>query len=176
MPTSPDETPKTASESVISGTEAVRDSQWMSQALDLARNAAQAGEVPVGALVVDGHGKLIASAANEVEKRLDGTAHAELLALQAAARALGAWRLTECTLYVTKEPCPMCAGAIVNCRVGALVFGAPDPRMGAAGSALDITGFPGMLHRTPVRAGVLADECAELLREFFRRRRASSAE
>ena len=145
--------------------------KWMRRALDLARQAAQEGEVPVGAVVVDDQDREVAAAANAVEGSLDGTAHAELLALQQASRTLGEWRLTRCTLYVTKEPCPMCAGAIVNCRVGRLVFGAPDPRMGAAGGALDITGFPGGLHCTPVTPGVLAQECAEALRNFFRLRR-----
>ena len=147
------------------------DEKWMRRALYLARQAAQEGEVPVGAVVVDDQDREVAAAANAVEGSLDGTAHAELLALQQASRTLGEWRLTRCTLYVTKEPCPMCAGAIVNCRVGRLVFGAPDPRMGAAGGALDITGFPGGLHCTPVTPGVLAQECAEALRNFFRLRR-----
>lgn len=147
------------------------DEKWMRRALDLARQAAQEGEVPVGAVVVDDQDREVAAAANAVEGSLDGTAHAELLALQQASRTLGEWRLTRCTLYVTKEPCPMCAGAIVNCRVGRLVFGASDPRMGAAGGALDITGFPGGLHCTPVTPGVLAQECAEALRNFFRLRR-----
>ncbi len=150
------------------------DCRWMRRALEAAREAGLRGEVPVGAVVVDGAGKELSRAFNRVEECGDGTAHAELLALQAASRALGEWRLAECTLYVTKEPCPMCAGAMVNCRLGRLVFGAPDPRMGAAGGALDITGFPGTLHRTPVTGGVLADECAEVLREFFRRRRAGA--
>ncbi len=147
------------------------DEQWMLRALELARKAAGEGEVPVGAVVVDDQGREVAAAANGVEKSLDGTAHAELLALQQASRALGEWRLTRCTLYVTKEPCPMCAGAMVNCRLGRLVFGAPDPRMGAAGGALNLTSFPGALHCTPVTPGVLAQECAEVLKDFFRRRR-----
>ena len=117
----------------------------------------------------------VASAGNEVEARKDGTAHAELIVLQQGSARLGEWRLTGCTLYVTKEPCAMCAGAIVNCRVGLLVYGAPDPRMGAAGGALDITGFGGMLHRPKVLSGILADESSELLREFFRNRRGTQA-
>lgn len=147
---------------------------WMARALELAQGAAERGEVPVGAVLVDGSGRLVAASGNQVEGRKDGTAHAELLVLQEASRVLGEWRLTDCTLYVTKEPCAMCAGAIVNSRVGTLVFGAPDPRMGAAGSALDVTGFPGMLHRPVVRAGVLEGECAQVLREFFRQRRAEA--
>lgn len=143
----------------------------MSRALEVAREAGGRGEVPVGAVLVDSDGREVASAGNEVEARKDGTAHAELIVLQQGSARLGEWRLTGCTLYVTKEPCAMCAGAIVNCRVGLLVYGAPDPRMGAAGGALDITGFGGMLHRPKVLSGILADESSELLREFFRNRR-----
>ncbi len=130
----------------------------MSRALEVAREAGGRGEVPVGAVLVDSDGREVASAGNEVEARKDGTAHAELIVLQQGSARLGEWRLTGCTLYVTKEPCAMCAGAIVNCRVGLLVYGAPDPRMGAAGGALDITGFGGMLHRPMVLSGIIADE------------------
>lgn len=147
----------------------------MSRALEVAREAGGRGEVPVGAVLVDSEGREVASAGNEVEARKDGTAHAELIVLRQGSARLGEWRLTGCTLYVTKEPCAMCAGAIVNCRVGLLVYGAPDPRMGAAGGALDITGFGGMLHRPKVLSGILADESSELLREFFRNRRGTQA-
>lgn len=147
----------------------------MSRALEVAREAGGRGEVPVGAVLVDSEGREVASAGNEVEARKDGTAHAELIVLQQGSARLGEWRLAGCTLYVTKEPCAMCAGAIVNCRVGLLVYGAPDPRMGAAGGALDITGFGGMLHRPKVLSGILADESLELLREFFRNRRGTQA-
>ena len=147
----------------------------MFRALEVAREAGGRGEVPVGAVLVDSEGREVASAGNEVEARKDGTAHAELIVLQQGSARLGEWRLTGCTLYVTKEPCAMCAGAIVNCRVGLLVYGAPDPRMGAAGGALDITGFGGMLHRPKVLSGILADESSELLREFFRNRRGTQA-
>lgn len=147
----------------------------MARALEVAREAGGRGEVPVGAVLVDSDGREVASAGNEVEARKDGTAHAELIVLQQGSARLGEWRLTGCTLYVTKEPCAMCAGAIVNCRVGLLVYGAPDPRMGAAGGALDITGFGGMLHRPKVLSGILADESSELLREFFRNRRGTQA-
>lgn len=147
----------------------------MFRALEVAREAGGRGEVPVGAVLVDSEGREVASAGNEVEARRDGTAHAELIVLQQGSARLGEWRLTGCTLYVTKEPCAMCAGAIVNCRVGLLVYGAPDPRMGAAGGALDITGFGGMLHRPKVLSGILADESSELLREFFRNRRGTQA-
>lgn len=149
--------------------------RWMSRALEVAREAGGRGEVPVGAVLVDSEGREVASAGNEVEARKDGTAHAELIVLQQGSARLGEWRLTGCTLYVTKEPCAMCAGAIVNCRVGLLVYGALDPRMGAAGGALDITGFGGMLHRPKVLSGILADESSELLREFFRNRRGTQA-
>lgn len=149
--------------------------RWMSRALEVAREAGGRGEVPVGAVLVDSEGREVASAGNEVEARKDGTAHAELIVLQQGSARLGEWRLTGCTLYVTKEPCAMCAGAIVNCRVGLLVYGAPDPRMGAAGGALDITGFGGMLHRPKVLSDILADESSELLREFFRNRRGTQA-
>lgn len=147
----------------------------MSRAIEVAREAGGRGEVPVGAVLVDSEGREVASAGNEVEARKDGTAHAELIVLQQGSARLGEWRLTGCTLYVTKEPCAMCAGAIVNCRVGLLVYGAPDPRMGAAGGALDITGFGGMLHRPKVLSGILAEESSELLREFFRNRRGTQA-
>lgn len=147
----------------------------MARALEVAREAGGRGEVPVGAVLVDSEGREVASAGNEVEARKDGTAHAELIVLQQGSARLGEWRLTGCTLYVTKEPCAMCAGAIVNCRVGLLVYGAPDPRMGAAGGALDITGFGGMLHRPKVLSGILADESSDLLREFFRNRRGTQA-
>ena len=143
----------------------------MRRALELAHDAARQGEVPVGAVVVSPDGQELAAAANAVETLKDATAHAEILALREAARRLGDWRLEECTLYVTKEPCAMCAGASVNCRVGTLVFGAADPRMGAAGSALQITDFPGMLHRVTVRSGVCAEECLAVLQDFFRSRR-----
>ncbi len=143
---------------------------YLRLALREAQKAAEAGEVPVGAVIV-WHEKVIARAHNQVELLKDGTAHAEMIALTQAAASVGDWRLTECCLYVSKEPCAMCAGAMVNCRLGKLVFGCADPRMGAAGSALDITGFPGMLHRVQVQSGVLEDECSELLKEFFQTRR-----
>ena len=142
----------------------------MRLALKLAEKAAQQGEVPVGAVVLH-DGKIIARAFNQVEQLHDATAHAEILAITQAEAALNDWRLTECTLYVTKEPCAMCAGAMVNARLGHLVFGCSDPRMGAAGSALNITAFPGMLHTVEVTSGLLADEARDLLQQFFRRRR-----
>lgn len=143
---------------------------YMRQALRQAQEAASRGEVPVGAVVVWNQ-RIIARAYNQVEQLKDGTAHAEMIALTQACAAVGDWRLNECSLYVSKEPCAMCAGAMVNCRLGKLVFGCADPRMGAAGGALDITGFAGMLHRVPVESGLLAQECAEILQDFFRQRR-----
>ena len=146
---------------------------WMKRALADAARAAADGEVPVGAVIVCG-GREVAAGCNQVEACKDAVAHAEMLALQRAAAALGDWRLETCTLYVTKEPCAMCAGAMVNARLGRLVFGVPDERAGAAGGALDVTGFPGMLHRVRVTGGVLADECRVSLQQFFRRRRAEA--
>ena len=146
------------------------DEGGMRLALRLAAQAEERGEVPVGAVVIHGH-RVVARACNQVEMLKDATAHAEMIALTQASAAVGDWRLTECTLIVTKEPCAMCAGAMVNARLGRLVYGAPDPRMGAAGSALSITDCPGMLHRVPVTGGVLGAECQAQLQAFFRRRR-----
>lgn len=146
------------------------DEDYMHVALRLAREAFEQGEVPVGAVaVVDG--RIVARAHNQVETLNDATAHAEMIALTQVSATLGDWRLTDAVLYVTKEPCAMCAGAMVNARLGRLVFGCADPRTGAAGSALDITGFPGMLHRVETIGGVLGDECLELIQAFFRIRR-----
>ena len=149
------------------------DADYMRKAMRLAERAAEAGEVPVGAVVVF-EGKVVARAWNQVELLKDGTAHAEMLALTQAASAVGNWRLTGATLYVTKEPCAMCAGAMVNTRLSRVVFGCADPRCGAAGGALNITNFPGMLHAVQVIGGVLGDECLGQLQEFFRRRRTES--
>ncbi len=142
----------------------------MSSALDGAREAAAAGEVPVGALVVRG-GEVIARAANRTVRDQDPTAHAELLAIRAAATALGSWRLEGCTLYVTLEPCAMCAGAIVLARLEKVVFGAFDEKAGMAGSVADLLRHPRLNHRPDVRGGLLAEESAALLREFFAARR-----
>ncbi len=144
-------------------------------ALEEAAVAASEGEVPVGAVIVRG-GEVVAREHNRVEATKLGSAHAELLCIEAASRRLGYWRLDDCTLYVTKEPCPMCAGAMVNCRVGRLVFGCGDPRMGAAGGCIRITSLPGALHTVDVTSGVLEEECLELIRGFFRRRRREADE
>lgn len=139
---------------------------FMGEALRQAVKAAEMEEVPVGAVVVR-NGKIIARAHNQVELLKDGTAHAEMLALTQAQAAVGDWRLTDCILYVTKEPCPMCAGAIVNTRISTVVYGAPDPKYGAAGSALNILQFPSLNHRCSVVGGVRQDECRSLLKSFF---------
>jgi len=146
------------------------DARYMRLALQEARRAAEAGEVPVGAVIVrEGH--LIGRAHNQVELLKDPTAHAEILALTQAAAALGDWRLTETTLYVTKEPCPMCAGAIVLGRVARLVFGVADPLRGGAVSLFPICRSPNLNHQPEITPGVLEAECRELLQAFFRERR-----
>lgn len=146
------------------------DYRLMALALDEARTAAAQGEVPVGAvLVVDG--EVVASRGNERERRHDPTAHAEMLVLRDAAGILGGWRLKEATLYVTLEPCAMCAGAIVLARIKRLVYGADDPKAGAAGTIFNIVDHPALNHQPEVRAGVSAVEAARLLREFFVERR-----
>lgn len=147
-----------------------QDHKYMQEALRWAREAGIRGEVPVGAVVVQ-DGEVIASAANEKELRNDATAHAEILALQQAAESLGYWRLSDATMYVTLEPCPMCAGAMIQARLGRLVFGAADPKAGAAGSVLDILDHPGLNHQVKVKSGVLAEECGQLLTEFFSAKR-----
>ena len=122
--------------------------------------------MPIGAVIARGD-EVLSAAGNERELRRDPTAHAEILAIRAAAEALGGWRLPDTTLYVTLEPCAMCAGAIVLARIPAVVYGAPDPKAGAAGSVLDVLGEPALNHRPQVIGGVMEDECAALLREFF---------
>ena len=143
--------------------------RMMAKALLLAKKAAQMDEVPVGALIVR-EGKVIARAYNKRETLKSPTAHAELLAIQKAAKKLGGWRLIGCTLYVTLEPCPMCAGAIVNARVPTVVFGAPDPKAGALGSVYDLA--QGRLNHTPqVISGVLQKECGDVLSDYFKKKR-----
>ena len=147
-----------------------RDLAWMRIALDEARRAGDAGEVPVGAALVRGD-ELIAVASNRSVRDHDATAHAELLALRQAAQLIGDARLTACTLYVTLEPCAMCAGAIVLSRVDRLVFGAWDSKAGMAGSIGDLVRHPRLNHRAEVLAGLLAEECGEALTRFFQARR-----
>ena len=153
-----------------SGEFTASDERLMRMAIDRARAAAGHGDVPIGALIAR-HGEPLVAAGNERELRRDPTAHAELLAIRAAAEALGGWRLPETTLYVTLEPCAMCAGAIVLARIPSVVFGAADPKAGAAGSVLDVLAEPALNHRPRVAGGLLEDECAELLRDFFAARR-----
>jgi tRNA(adenine34) deaminase len=152
-----------------SGSEAHREG--MAMALEQARLAEAHGDVPIGAAILR-EGAPLALAGNERELRRDPTAHAEILAIRAAAEALGGWRLPATTLYVTLEPCAMCAGAIVLARIPTVVFGAPDPKAGAAGSVLDVLAEPALNHRPEVVRGVMEAECAELLRDFFNARRA----
>jgi tRNA(adenine34) deaminase len=146
------------------------DEHWMLEALAEARAAVKHDDVPIGAVVVR-DGEIIGRGRNERERREDPTAHAEVLALREAAAALRTWRVLDATLYVTLEPCAMCAGAIVLSRIPRVVYGCADPKAGAAGSVLDILAEPRLNHRPEVHPGVLADECAELLRSFFRARR-----
>lgn len=142
------------------------DHYFMGEALRQATRAYEGDEVPVGAVIVRA-GRIIARAHNQVELLKDATAHAEMLALTQAQEAVGDWRLTDCTLYATKEPCPMCAGAIVHTRLARVVFGAFDPKGGAAGSALNLLQFPTLNHRCEITSGVREPECRALLQSFF---------
>ena len=151
------------------------DEYFMREALRLAQKACDAVEVPVGAVVVLA-GKIIGRAHNQVELLKDATAHAEMLALTQAEAAVGDWRLTECDLYVTKEPCAMCAGALVHTRIRRVIFGCKDPAAGAAGSVMNLLQMPALNHRCDIASGVLQDECAAILQDFFRRRRDEQTE
>ncbi|HEY7582178.1 MAG TPA: tRNA adenosine(34) deaminase TadA [Acidimicrobiia bacterium] len=148
-----------------------QDERWMALALAEARLAVSEREVPIGAVLVDGQGEVIGADHNRREQLADATAHAEMLVIAAAGRARGDWRLPDTTLYVTLEPCPMCAGAAVNARIGAIVYGTADPRAGAAWSLYNIPQDARLNHRCEIRQGVLADEAAELLSAFFRDQR-----
>ncbi len=148
----------------------VLDHRFMEAALGQARRAYDAEETPVGAVIVY-DGRIIARAWNQVELLRDATAHAEMLAITQAETAMGDWRLTDCTLYVTKEPCPMCAGAIVHTRLRRVVFGCPDPKGGAAGGLLNLLQHPSLNHRCEITSGVCADLSRALLQDFFRARR-----
>lgn len=147
------------------------DHYFMGEALRQAVRAYEAEEVPVGAVVVRA-GRIIARASNQVELLKDATAHAEMLAITQAEESVGDWRLNECTLYVTKEPCPMCAGAIVHVRLARVVFGVSDPKAGAAGSALNLLQFASLNHRCEITPGVRETECRALLQSFFAAQRA----
>ena len=145
---------------------------YMRMALELAGQAFEEGEVPVGAVIVQGD-RVLASARNEREALRDPTAHAEMIAITQAAAALGNWRLEGCTLYVTLEPCPMCAGAIVQARIPRVVYGAIDPKAGAVRSLYRLLEDPRLNHRAEVVEGVLGDECGQLLTQFFQSKRAT---
>ena len=147
-----------------------RDEYFMRLAIREAQQALAHDDVPIGAVIVH-EGEMIGAGHNERELREDPTAHAELIALREAARALGSWRVLDSVMYVTLEPCAMCAGAIVLARLPRVVFGASDPKAGAAGSVLDVLNVPQLNHRPQVEAGLLGEECADLLRAFFAPRR-----
>jgi len=142
------------------------DAYFMGEALRQARKAFKADEVPVGAVIAR-EGQILARAFNQVETLKDATAHAEMLAITQAESMMGDWRLTDCDLYVTKEPCPMCAGAIVHARLRRVIFGCPDPKAGGAGGLFNILQNPALNHQCELTAGVKLDECRGILREFF---------
>jgi tRNA(adenine34) deaminase len=148
------------------------DDSFMNEALRQARKAFAQEEVPVGAIVVR-DGRIIARAFNQVEMLKDATAHAEMLAITQAEAAVGDWRLNDCDLYVTKEPCAMCAGAVVHVRMRRVIFGCPDPRGGAAGGALNLLQMASLNHRCEITSGILMQECAALLQSFFQARRSA---
>ncbi|MET1248355.1 tRNA adenosine(34) deaminase TadA [Sporolactobacillus sp. STCC-11] len=148
----------------------LEDERFMEVAIAEARKAEEIGEVPIGAVIVQG-GEVIARGYNRREQLQQPTAHAELMAIEAASRKLGTWRLSGCTLYVTLEPCPMCAGAIVLSRIDRLVYGAADPKAGCAGTLMDLIQEPRFNHRAEVVAGVLGDRCGRMLSDFFRKLR-----
>ena len=149
------------------------DEYFMQDAIRQAVKAYEADEVPVGAVVVR-EGAVIARAWNQVELLKDATAHAEMIALTAAEAAVGDWRLTGCTLYVTKEPCPMCAGALVHCRIDRVVFGADDPKGGAAGGAMNLLQFSTLNHACDITGGVMEPDCRSLIQTFFKEKRKPS--
>ena len=152
------------------------DARHMTAALDAAREAEERGEVPIGAVIIDADGNVVATGSNRTIGDIDPTAHAEIVALRAAASRLGNYRLTGCTVYSTIEPCAMCAGALVNARVARLVYGAADERFGAVVTHFGICDSAELNHRLEVTGGVLADECRALMQEFFKRRRGKPAD
>jgi tRNA(adenine34) deaminase len=151
------------------------DEYFMLEALRQAQKAAKHDEVPIGAIVVR-DGKIIARSYNQVELLKDATAHAEMLALTQAEEAVGDWRLTDCDVYVTKEPCAMCAGALVHTRIRRVIFGCADPVAGAAGSMINLLQMPGFNHRCDIASGVLQEECASILQNFFQKHRGQLSE
>lgn len=150
---------------------ALADTNFMEMALEQADLAAETGDVPIGCVIVDPLGQVIAQAGNRRHADKDPTAHAEILALRQAAHHLGTWYLCDCTLYVTLEPCPMCAGAIVNSRIGRVVYGCDDPKAGAVRTLFSIASDPRLNHQAQVESGILAAPCAQRLRDFFARLR-----
>ena len=146
-----------------------KDIHFMKKAIEIAKRSADLGEVPVGALVVK-NGEIISCSANKRETLGDATAHAEIEAIREACRKLGRWRLSDCELYVTLEPCPMCAGAIINSRIERVIYGSKDPRGGALGSLIDLRSYP-FYHVPKITSGICEDECRELLRDFFKNKR-----
>ena len=150
------------------------DELWMEEALRLAQRSASADEVPVGAVIVS-DGVIVGRGWNQAIAACDPTAHAEMIALREAAPRVGNYRLPDCDFYITLEPCAMCAGALVHARIRRLVYGAPDPKAGAAGSVLSVINHPALNHQMQVTAGVLAGRCMEMLQSFFRERRAENA-
>ncbi|WP_017718099.1 tRNA adenosine(34) deaminase TadA [Kamptonema formosum] len=174
MPNTPIQNPKSKIQNCdppIHNLEAHR--HWMRQALELAQAAGDAGEVPVGAVIVDSTGNLIAVGENRKQRDCDPAAHAEIVAIRAAGKVLGNWHLNQCTLYVTLEPCPMCAGAIVHARLGLLVYGADDPKTGAIRTVANIPDSACSNHRLPVLGGILESACRQQLQAWFARRRGS---
>jgi tRNA(adenine34) deaminase len=167
----PADSPSTTEALGIGASALAVDEQYIRNALDLARESVKRNEVPIGAVVVRNN-SILTAATNRTVRDQDPTAHAELLAIREASSKLDSWRLDDCTLYVTLEPCAMCAGAIVLSRIKRVVFGAWDDKAGMAGSVGDLLRHTRLNHRPEVRAGVLADECARLLAEFFQRQRA----
>ena len=145
--------------------------QWMERSIELATNAGNAGEVPVGAIIVSAEGKIIAEGENRRERDCDPTAHAEIVAIRAAGANLNSWHLDRCTLYVTLEPCPMCAGAIVAARLGMLVYGADDPKTGSVRTVLNIPDSAASNHKLTVIGGILEADCRQQLQDWFRKKR-----
>lgn len=148
----------------------IAETEFMREALAEAQAAAEAGEVPIGAVAVIG-GEIVGRGQNRLLRDVDPTAHAEMVAVRAAARAISNYRLIECELFVTLEPCAMCAGAMIHARLKRLIYGASDPKAGAAGSVLEVVNHPRLNHQMLVTSGVLDEECGQLLRDFFRQRR-----
>jgi tRNA(adenine34) deaminase len=148
-----------------------RHQSWMNHALELAQIAGEAGEVPVGAVIVDAAGNLIATGENRKERDKDPTAHAEVIAIRSAAKTLQSWRLDQCTLYVTLEPCPMCAGAIVHARLGTVIYGVDDTKTGAIRTVINIPNSPASNHRLQVLGGILESACRHQLQTWFAAKR-----